>query len=113
MHEYDREIFKVLSEAGEQGLKTEKIAHHVFNACNSIFNPVDYSSLHVYVTHFLISHSRSVDSIIEKTDRGVYRINNMVKESQQLMFDFTDETPPKTDVQDEKNDEADYSLSLF
>ena len=39
MHEYDREIFKVLSEAGEQGLKTEKIAHHVFNACNSIFNP--------------------------------------------------------------------------
>lgn len=37
----------------------------------------------------------------------------MVKESQQLMFDFTDETPPKTDVQDEKNDEADFSLVCF
>ena len=40
-------------------------------------------------------------------------INNMVKESQQLMFDFTDETPPKKNVKEEKNDEADFSLSLF
>ena len=36
---YEQEVFRVLTEAGEEGLAVQKIALHVYNACNSLFNP--------------------------------------------------------------------------
>ncbi|HAT61947.1 MAG TPA: hypothetical protein DCS83_05280 [Prevotella sp.] len=88
MQEFDKEIFRVLVEAGNEGLKTEKIAHHVFNSCNSIFHPIEYNDVHTYVTQFLLDSCRLSDSIIEKTRWGVYRINTERVEGQQLLLDF-------------------------
>lgn len=37
---YDSEILFVLTEAGEKGLSVKKIARHVFNNCNGLFDVV-------------------------------------------------------------------------
>ena len=36
--QYDKEILRVLAEAGNEGLSVQKVSRHVFNACNSLFN---------------------------------------------------------------------------
>ena len=108
--EYDNEIYKILIEAGENGLKIEKIARHVYNACNSIFFPVEFENVHKYVTQFLLLKSKQVDSLIEKSDtRGIYRLNFKSVESQQLMLRFGADVEKEI----EKPKDEDQSLSLF
>lgn len=106
---FDDEILRILTEAGAKGLKTEKIARNVFNACNSMFNPLDYEDVHAYVTQYLLKNSKNPDSIIEKAEWGVYRINLWSKDASQLMLKFTD----NTDEPEEKAPADDKSLSLF
>lgn len=109
----DQEILHVLAMAGNDGLKTEKIARHVYNACNSIFTPLDYSEVHAYVTAFLIKCSHDPKSIIIKGDGwGVYRIDFLSNRGRQLKLKFSAHTA--TDVA-ERDEEAsnDQSLSLF
>ncbi|MEE3416926.1 MAG: hypothetical protein VZR53_16360 [Prevotella sp.] len=110
MKEYDNEIYKILIEAGDNGLKIEKIARHVYNACNSIFFPVEFDDVHKYVTQFLLSKSKQDDSLIEKSDtRGIYRLNFKLVESQQLMLRFG----AHVEKEIEKPKDEDQSLSLF
>lgn len=105
---YDKEILRVLKEAGDNGLKTSKIARHVFNACNSFFNDVSYKEIHSYVSQYLIRNSRNPGSIIERTDiRGVYRLNMNSGQTQQLLLEFTDAKQPETPKA------VDKSLSLW
>lgn len=105
---YDKEIIAVLMEAGPAGLKVQKIARHVFNSCNSLFNRVSYADVHAYVSQYLIKNSRNPDSIISRTEvRGVYRLNLCNQENQQLMLRFRD-TPQKSEEKP-----VDNSLSLF
>ncbi len=86
---YDQEILRFLTLAGDRGLKTEKIARHVFNACNSMFNPLDYKEVRVYVSQFLIRYAKDSTSIIEKGEgHGVYRLNQKSNKAQQLMLKF-------------------------
>ncbi len=105
----DKEILRVLSEAGAQGLKIEKIARHVYNSCNSMFTPLNYEDVHSYVTSYLRSHSKKPDSIVEKAEWGVYRINLWAKESQQLMLQFSN----KQEITPAEPKDEDKSLSLF
>ena len=70
MMNYDQEIFKVLTEAGENGLKAEKVARHVFNACNSLFCPASYDDVHRYVAQFLQRSARNPDSISRRPMPG-------------------------------------------
>ena len=72
---YDREILRVLVEAGSEGLSVQKISRHVHYACNSFFNVIDFDELHRYVAQFLLRNSKNPESLIEKTDRGVYHLN--------------------------------------
>ena len=75
--------------AGSKGLKVEKIARHVYNACNSIFTPLEFREVHAYVTQYLIKNSKNPNSIIEKgKGYGVYHINYQSSAVQQLMFKF-------------------------
>lgn len=86
---FDDEILKVLTLAGDDGLKTEKIARHVFNACNSMFNPLNYKDVHGYVTQYLIKNSKDPLSVVEKGGgHGVYRLNFRAKLAQQLVLKF-------------------------
>ena len=73
---YDSEILFVLTEAGEKGLSVKKIARHVFNNCNGLFDVVPFEDVYHYVACYLKRNSKSNDSIIERTSiRGVYRLN--------------------------------------
>jgi hypothetical protein len=107
----DKEILRVLSEVGTDGLVVRKISRHVYNACNSFFNPISFEEVNTYVTGFLARNSRNPNSIIEKTDtRGVYRLNLDSKETQQLMLEFSDK---EEDDEQLELPEEDQSLSLF
>lgn len=113
---FDAEILKVLTMAGNSGLKTEKVARHVFNACNSMFVPLNYKDVHAYVTQYLIKNSKDPQSIIEKSEKhGVYRLNFNSKQTQQLLLNFL----PHESVEERKNDQIDngdyncFSPNLF
>lgn len=108
---YDREILFVLNEAGDKGLSVKKIARHVHNRCNSLFEEVQYEDVRRYVGDYLNRNSKLTGSIIERTEvRGVYRINMSSGDSRQLLFDFKDDI----DEEEKKEDEVeDRSLSLF
>ena len=109
---YEQEVFRVLTEAGEEGLAVQKIALHVYNACNSLFNPVSYEEVYAFVSRFLIAKSRMPHSLIERTaHRGVYHLNFNLKETQQLVLQFKQETD--ADVEEPKAPPVDMSLSLF
>lgn len=108
---YDREIIFVLDEAGDKGLSVRKIARHVFNRCNGLFDTVEYADVRRYVGEYLSRNCKSVESIIERTDvRGIYRINKSSGDSRQLLLDFK-----KDDDAEERGDKVieDHSLSLF
>jgi len=107
--DYDREILRILTEVGERGLSVAKISHHVYNSCNSFFAVVSYEDVHRYVSQFLLRNSKNPDSIIRKSERGVYYINFKSQESNQLMLQFCDNIPEP----ESKKTEEDRSLSLF
>lgn len=106
--QYDKEILRVLAEAGSEGLSVQKVSRHVFNACNSLFNSLDQEDVHKYVQMYLLKNSKSVTSLIEKNRKGVYKLNEGNQLSQQLILQFHDEveTPKEKPVEDK-------SLSLF
>lgn len=107
---YDSEILYVLKEAGAKGLSIRKIARHVFNSRNGLFETVSLDDVHRYVAWYLIRNSKSADSFIERTDvRGVYRLN-LSNASRQLQFDFKDE---ENEIGGEAVSCEDKSLSLF
>lgn len=111
MKNLDPEIFRILTLAGKNGLKTDRIARHVFNSCNSMFAPLDFREVHTYVSHFLIRKSKGKDSWVEKGDgHGVYRLNGRSEEIRQLKLRF--EGAPQ-EVEERKRQEKDTSLSLF
>lgn len=107
----EQEILKVLTLADGKGLKTEKIARHVFNACNSMFNPLDYKEVHAAVSQYLIKVSKDSQSPIVKDSYGIYQINTKNHEAQQLMLRFS----PHDSIEEaeEKLESEDHSLSLF
>ena len=87
---FDNEILRVLTLAGSKGLKTEKVARHVFNACNSMFTPLNYKDVHAYVSQFLIKCSKDALSVIEKGEgHGIYRLNFSNQKAQQLLLKFS------------------------
>lgn len=108
---YDREILLILNEAGDNGLSIQKIARHVFNYHNNLFESVSLDEVRRYVAAYLNRNSKSADSPVERAEvRGVYRINRL-STSRQLYFDFKEDA----DGQDEEENAAveDRSLSLF
>lgn len=105
---YDEIIFKILQEAGNEGLSVGKVSFHVYNACNSFFNRVELSEVRQYVSQYLSRNSRNPSSLVEKTERrGVYRLNFNSAETCQLLLRFAEaEEPAKPAPQD-------TSLDLF
>ncbi|MBP7373637.1 MAG: hypothetical protein KBH27_00170 [Prevotella sp.] len=108
---YDQEILRFLLEAGDEGISVKKLALHVQNSCNNLFNVVNFDDVYVYVRQYLMRNSKNPNSVIERTDsRGIYRINANVSEGQQLMLHFRSNT--EEEIEEEKPD-IDQSLSLF
>lgn len=107
---YDKEIYQVLAEAGHHGISVQKISKHVYNAHNTLFTPIDFADVHNYVTQFLLRNSKDSNSIIEKTStRGIYRLNFELRETQQLVLQFTE----LHDADESLDQEEDLSLPLL
>ena len=110
--QYKREIIRVLTEAGEDGLSVQKIAYHVFNSCNSLFRTVSYNEIYRLVATYLVNNSKNRESVIARIDRrGVYRLNLESRETRQLMLQFVDESTANEDGDNVFED--DLSLPLF
>lgn len=109
---FDQEILRILTLAGDNGLKTEKIARHVFNSCNSMFTPLNYKDVHSYVSQFLIKNAKKPSSIIEKgSGHGVYKLNFKDKLAEQLILKFSPQKE-QTDFDESTNNSSDSQLSL-
>lgn len=107
---YDNEIVRILLEVGERGLSVTKISRHVFNACNTLFAPIDYDDVHQYVAKYLLKNSKDQYSLFTRNKRGVYCLNLRSEQTCQLLFDFQDDNLQKDES---KPDTGELSLSLF
>ena len=108
---YGQEILNVLCEANKKGLSLKKIARHVYNMNNGLFDELTYDDVYRDVVSFIKRNSRDAGSLIQKTDvRGVYRLNHNATQQSQLMLNFRD------DEEEEKKQQTtceDNSLTLF
>lgn len=99
----EREILNVLVQAGNQGLKLEKIVRHVYNACNSMFNPLDYKTVYGSVSQYLIKSSKDPNSVVAKgKGYAIYHINYKNTSVEQLMLDFSSSPEIKEKEAEEK-----------
>lgn len=108
---YDQQILKVLTEAGDYGVSVQSVVKHVYNMNRTFFSQPDYEDVKSYVQQFLLRNSKSSQSLIERTERrGYYRLNTSGStDARQLMLQFSE-------VQEEKKEEKpqqDLSLDLF
>lgn len=70
-----QDIIDILQEAGEKGLRLQKLILHVYNRNNNLFHPISKEDVRAFVLNFIRTNSRSKDDLITKVQRGVYKIN--------------------------------------
>lgn len=85
MHE---DILRILTEAGEQGISLQHLVLHVHHASNSLFHPLSMEEVRQRVIQELRVHTKFPGSLIERTSRGVYRLNTNSEEARQLLLSF-------------------------
>ncbi|MBO5579869.1 MAG: hypothetical protein J5952_05560 [Prevotella sp.] len=109
---YDRQILKVLTEAGEGGVSVQAIAKHVYNMNCTFFSQPDYEDIRSYVQQYLLRNSKSSQSLIESTGRrGYYRLNSEGSaDARQLLLQFREEL---VEEKEEEKPKQDLSLNLF
>jgi hypothetical protein len=84
------DILSILREAGDKGLPLRRLALHVYNMENSLFQPLDRREVYHDVAEYLRRTSSLSGSMIERTDtRGWYRLNMNSPRVQQLLLDFS------------------------
>ena len=112
---YDRQILRILTNVGEQGMGVRQLAKHVYNENCTLFSQPDFMEIHSYVQQYLLKNSKSSQSLIERTGRrGYYRLNTLNSaDARQLALEFRElAAEPDEDKEDEKP-QKDFSLSLF
>lgn len=109
---YEQDVLKVLYEAGSDGLPIRKIARHVYNVNNSLFEEASYDDVYKAVLTIISKYKKNKNTAIESTgQRGHYRLNTSSNISRQLMLDF-DKDADDMDTKQEST-YTDLSLSLF
>ena len=87
---YDKQILRILSDVGEQGIGVQQLAKHIYNLNCTLFSQPDLQEIHSYVQQYLLRNSKSSQSLIENTGRrGYYRLNTSNNDdARQLMLEF-------------------------
>lgn len=89
---YEKEILKVLFEAGSEGLSVHKIAIHVHNAHNTLFSTTSFEAVRHDVQLWLLRNSRFKDSPVTHCEkRGMYRLNMISPKAIQMILEFNDD----------------------
>ena len=114
MMTYDRQILQILTDVGERGIGVQQLAKHIYNLNCTLFSQPDFQEVHSYVQQYLLKNSKSLQSLIERTDRrGYYRLNTLNNaDARQLMLEFQEHEAEETEQKEEKT-QTDFSLSLF
>ncbi len=109
---YDRQILKILSDVGEQGISVQLLAKHVYNQNVSLFYTPDMDEIRSYVQQYLLKNSKSPASLVESMEhRGYYRLNTRNNaDARQLLIEFRQDS--SSDEKEEKP-AKDLSLDLF
>ena len=87
----DKDILKVLTEAGDRGLSLQKIVLYAYNSQNSLFQKYEKEEVKGYVIRFLRQNTRYPGSLIQKISRWVYRLNPNSDQGHQLLLNFEEE----------------------
>ena len=87
----DKDILKVLTEAGDRGLSLQKIVLYAYNSQNSLFQKYEKEEVKGYVIRFLRQNTRYPGSLIQKISRGVCRLNPNSDQGCQLLLNFEEE----------------------
>ncbi len=82
------DIIRTLSEAGEHGLSLQNLVLHVHHANNNLFHQVEMEEVRQRVIQYLRANTRFSGSLIERTHRGIYRLNPNSDEARQLLLSF-------------------------
>ncbi len=105
MYLYEADILQVLHEAGRRGLTVKKIARHVYNRHNALFETVAFEVVHKRVDYYLRYGCQRKKPIVEHTDKwGTYRLKHGRRSAQAvkaatakpeaLPLPFAPEAPP-------------------
>lgn len=109
---YERQILAILNDAGDKGLKVAKIARHVYNDCNSLFETHSFEEIHQAVLAFLMKNTKTEEPLVEKVKWGVYRLNKQSKKVGQLIMQFESDNQTAQQEEDHSNS-VDLTLDLF
>ena len=63
---YEQEIKELLFEAGKEGLSAKKIARHIFNKHNGLFETTPYDEVYKAVQYCIAKNNKSAKPFIEK-----------------------------------------------
>lgn len=94
----DEQIIRILIEAGDKGIRIDRLCLHVFNACNGLFDTVSKEEVRRHVYGYVRQRSRKPGTLLERVKRGVYRINTQSKAYRSLLDKMkrTEDTEPGT-----------------
>lgn len=93
---YRQSIFRILKEAGPAGLSVRKIARHVYNEQNTLFDDVDFAVVHRSVQQYLTRNSRRPKAMYKPTGTwGTYRLNMRSPKIQELLRGSRGEAAPE------------------
>lgn len=76
---------------GEQGIGLQKLVLHVYNLNNTLFEKADLETIRRNVVKFIKANSKDSSDLVERTRRGVYRLNPHSPKLRQLMLSFGQE----------------------
>ncbi len=83
--QYERDVLIILREAGSNGLPLKRIALHVYNIRNSIFEPLDRKKLYYAIAQWLRQESLHSEGAVKKMSQwGRYSLNKRSKKVRQL-----------------------------
>lgn len=112
--DYEKEILRVLYEAGEAGLTVQKIAVHVHNSCNTLFCAQTFADIHSEVQKWLWRNAQKQDSPVAHCDRrGAYRLDMKSSKAVQLFLEFGSPSDSTEDDNDSTEDHAKQLLLDF
>lgn len=108
----EKEIFEILSKVGTNGLSVHKISIHVHNACNSLFETVDYDEVHKQVAKYLLLDSKKKNALVERVGkRGKYKLKKNSEKVRMMMQQYCCRKEQSAD--DKQHEAKDLSLDLF
>ncbi len=111
--EYEQDITKILYEAGNDGISVKKLAMHVYNLRNGLFDKISYDDVYKDTAKYVKRNSKSDAGMIEKAEKwGHYRIKKKKRNYIQLLLNFESVTDICAEEKIAKTTE-DNSLSLF